>query len=335
MPKPFVFVTNKIREEGIKLLEKVADVYVFDKGRPANKAEIIMYAKHANALLVQSGVEQIDKDVIDSIPNLKIISRHGVGYDNVDVNYATKKGIIVTIARTANNADSVAELTFALLLALARKICLIDKFVKSGEWQDKPNLYKVEKLGVDVFGKVLGIIGLGNIGLAVAKRAKGFDMNIIYYDIIRREDVEKKMNIKFVSFKVLLQESDFITIHVPLSKDTYHLIGEKELKMMKNTAYIINTARGPLIDEKALYKALKEGWIAGAGLDVFEQEPVSKDNPLLKLDNVVLTSHVGGATIECRKRLAIVAADNIIRVLQGKVPDKVNIVNPEVVKKLG
>lgn len=185
-------------------------------------------------------------------------------------------------------------------------------------------------LGMDVHGKTLGIIGLGRIGSAVAKRAKGFDMNIIYYDVIRRENLEEKLGITFKSLEEVLSEANFVTIHVPLTKETYHMIGQRELSMMKETSYLVNTSRGPVINEEALYTALKEGVIMGAAMDVFEKEPIDPDSPLLGLENAVLTPHIASASVETRTKMAIVAANNLVSVLRGEEPP--NLVNPEVRK---
>jgi len=184
--------------------------------------------------------------------------------------------------------------------------------------------------GRDLYGATLGIVGLGRIGCAIAKRAKGFDMNVLYYDVIRRPDFEKEYNIKFTEIDTIFKTADFITINTPLTKETHHLVNEKKLKMMKKTAYIVNNARGPIVDEKALYKALKEGWIAGAALDVFEQEPTPIDNPLLKLDNIVVAPHISSASYETRSKMAEMVAENLTAFFEGKTPP--NLVNPEVVK---
>jgi len=274
---------------------------------------LIEVVKDADGLLVTLNVEPVTRRVIEAAPKLKVIARHGVGYDNVDVKAATERGIVVTIAPV--NIETVADMTFALLLCLARKICQADWYVKSKKWTVRdPFLF----MGVDVWGKTLGIIGSGRIGRAVARRAKAFGMRVIYYDIYRNEVAEKELGVEYRPLEELLRESDFVTIHVPLTKETHHMIGEKELKMMKPTAILINTARGPVIDTNALVKALKEGWIAGAALDVFEQEPLPLDHPLLELDNVILTPHIASNTIDCRIRLAVTAAEEILRVLHGE-----------------
>ena len=187
--------------------------------------------------------------------------------------------------------------------------------------------------GRDVFGATLGIVGLGRIGCAIAKRAKGFDMKVLYYDVVRRPDFEKEYDIEYTELDELFPQADFVTINTPLTKETQHLVDEKKLKSMKKTAYIINNARGPIVDEKALYKALKEGWIAGAALDVFEQEPTPMDNPLLKLTNIVLAPHISSASYETRSKMAEIVADNLVAFFQGKTPP--NLVNPEVEKTKG
>jgi len=185
-------------------------------------------------------------------------------------------------------------------------------------------------LGHDVYGKVLGIVGLGRIGYAVAKRARGFDMKILYYDVVRRPEAEKELGAEYTSLDDLLRRSDFVTIHVPLTPETRKLIGERELKLMKKTAVLVNTARGPIVDQKALTKALSEGWIAAAGLDVFEKEPIDPNDPLLRLRNVVLTPHIGSASHDTRNKMAEMAAEGIIKVLRGEKPE--NLYNPDVVK---
>jgi glyoxylate reductase len=184
--------------------------------------------------------------------------------------------------------------------------------------------------GQDVYGKTLGILGLGRIGQAVARRAKGFNMRILYYDEHRTPELESELGIKFADLETILKESDFITIHVPLTEKTVSLIGEKQLNLMKKTAVLVNTSRGPIVDDNALYKALREGRIAGAGLDVFKKEPIEMSNPLLELDNIVLLPHIGSASVETRTKMAVMAVENAVAVLKGKVPP--NLVNQEVLK---
>jgi D-3-phosphoglycerate dehydrogenase len=308
-----VVVTAPINEDGIKLLEKEAEVFIFPK--PPTEEELKKAVVDADALLVTMNVENVNRDVIYSAPKLKIIARHGVGYDNVDVKAASERGIWVTTAPVLN--ETVADQAFALLLTLAKRTCEANNFMKSKKWIVRdPFIFQ----GVDVWGKTIGIIGLGRIGYAIAERAKGFKMKILYTDIIRKKELEEKLGIEYKTLEELLKESDFIIISCSLTEQTRGLIGEKELKMMKKTAYLINIARGPIVDHKALVKALKEKWIAGAGLDVFYKEPLPLDDPILELDNVILTPHIASNTVENRKRLAVTAAQEILRVLHGEQP---------------
>jgi len=260
-------------------------------------------------------------------PQLKIIANYAVGFDNIDVDAATKRGIMVSNTPGVLT-DTTADLAWALILATARRVVEGDKFLRHGKFKGwKPMLL----LGTDVHHATLGIIGFGNIGKAVARRAIGFDMKVIYYSAHRAPlEVEEKLDVEYRSLDDLLREADFISIHVPLTKETQHLIGERELKMMKKEAYLINTARGPIVDEKALAKALKEGWIRGAGLDVFEREP-EVEPELLELDNVVLLPHLGSASYDTRAKMATMAAENVVSALNGEVPP--NLVNREVVKR--
>lgn len=308
-----VVITAPINEEGIKLLEKEAEVLIFPK--PPTVEELKKAAVDADALLVTTNVENINRDLIYSAPKLKIIARHGVGYDNVDVKATSERGIWVTTAPVLS--ETVADQAFALLLTLAKRTCEANHFVKSKKWTVRdPFIFQ----GVDVWGKAIGIIGLGRIGYAIAERAKGFKMKILYTDIVRKKELEEKLGIGYRTLEDLLKESDFIIISCSLTEQTRGLIGEKELKMMKKSAYLINIARGPIVDHKALLTALKEKWIAGAGLDVFYKEPLPLDDPILELDNVILTPHIASNTIENRKRLAVTAAQEILRVLHGEQP---------------
>ncbi|UNQ73191.1 D-glycerate dehydrogenase [Infirmifilum sp. NZ] len=320
-----VVVTAPIREEGIRLLQREAEVFVFSEP-PRTEEELIEAVREADGLLVSLNVEPVTSKVIESAGKLRVIARHGIGYDNVDVQAATQRGIWVTIAPVSS--ETVADMAFAHLLCLARKVHPATQYIKSGKWVSRnPFLF----MGFDVWGKTLGIIGLGRIGQAVARRAKGFGMRVIYYDKVRRENAERELGVEFHNLEYLLRESDFVTLHVPLTPETYHMIGERELRMMKPTAILVNTSRGAIIDTQALAKALREGWIAGAGLDVFEREPLPPDDPLLTLGddvNLTMTPHIASNTVECRVRLAVTAAEEILRVLHGEAPRFP--VNPEV-----
>ena len=326
MQKIKVFVTRKIPGDAVKRLKKDFEVKVYPKDEKIPRKELIKGVKWCDALLCLL-TEKIDKEVIDANPNLKIISNYAVGYNNIDVAYATKKGIPVCNTPSMEVVDAVAEHALTLLLAVAKRIHEDETYVRMHKWKAwEPSLL----LGTQIKGKTLGIIGLGRIGKGVAERAgHGLGMNIIYNDIKRDIKFEKKYRAKKVSLTTLLKKSDFITIHVALNKQTHHLIGKKEISLMKKTAYLINTSRGPVIDEKALTKALIQKKIAGAGLDVHETEP-SKNHPLHKLGNCILTPHTASATVEVRLQMGADAANNIISILKKK--GKPKIVNPEVLK---
>ena len=311
-----VFITGPFINEAIDLLKKECEVIVSPK--PPNELtprDIIEYAKDADALLVVSTIEQINREVVMNLPKLKIIARNGVGYDNVDVQAATERGIPVTIAPVLQ--DTVADHVFGLIICLARKICSAHIYVKTGKWNI---LDPIQYRGIDITGKTIGIIGLGRIGVEVARRAKGFKMRILYYDTVRKHEIENSLGVEYCSLDELLRESDFVVIAVPLTRETYHMIGRRELSLMKKTAFLINIARGPVVDHDALVEALRENRIAGAGLDVYDKEPLPIDDPLLTLDNVILTPHIASNTYECRRRMAITTAEEILRVVHGEKP---------------
>ncbi|MBU0456637.1 MAG: D-glycerate dehydrogenase [Nanoarchaeota archaeon] len=324
--KPKIFITGKIPEKGLKFLQDSCQVKVYSKNQVISQKELIKGVKWCDALLCLL-TDKINKKIVDVNPNLKIISNYAVGYNNIDIKYATKKGIPVTNTPGVLT-DAVAEHTFALLLAVARRISESDKLIRAGKCNDwEPMLL----LGSQMKSKTLGVIGLGKIGAGVAERAhKSIGVNVLYHDIKRNSKFEREYKAKFVSLNDLLKKSDFITLHIPLLPSTKHLIGKKGLSMMKKTAYLINTSRGPVIDEEALVQALKRKQIAGAALDVFENEP--KLSPgLAKLDNVVLTPHTASATVEARTAMSELATKNILAVLSGKKAEFT--VNPEVYRK--
>jgi len=320
-----VLVTRQLLGDGLKRLEKIAEVKLNPEDRPMTRPELLKEIKDCDGV-ISLLTDRIDGEVMDTSGCLKVVSNHAVGFDNVDVDAATRRGIYVT-----NTPDVLTETTadaaWALILAVARRITEAERFLRDGKWKSwSPTLM----VGTDVYGKTLGILGLGRIGGAVARRAKGFNMKVLYNDISRNERLEKELDIKFVDMDQLLKESDFISLHVPLMPSTRHLINEKAISKMKKSAILVNTSRGPVVDEQALYEALKEKKIAGAGLDVFEKEPVELGNPLLKLDNVVLLPHIASATIETRIAMADLAVENLIAVLQGRMP--LSLVNREVLK---
>ncbi|MEM4061331.1 MAG: D-2-hydroxyacid dehydrogenase [Desulfurococcaceae archaeon] len=298
-----VLVASRIHEKGIELLRR-SGVEVLFKEEPSED-ELINLIKGVHGLIVRSK-PLVTKRVIDSADSLLVIARAGVGVDNIDVEAAKAKGIdVITVPESTT--QSVAELAIGLMIAAARKIAYCDREIRKGKW---PKKYAE---GVELYGKTLGIIGAGRIGSTVAKIAKhGFNMEIVYYDVVRNYKLEEELGAKYVSLEELLRTSDVVSIHVPLLPETVHLINEERLKLMKRTAILINTSRGPVVDTKALIKALKEGWIAGAGLDVFEEEPLPPGHPLTELDNVVLTSHIGASTHEAQERAGIQVAEKLI-----------------------
>jgi lactate dehydrogenase-like 2-hydroxyacid dehydrogenase len=320
-----IFVTRKIPKPGLDLLRKEHDIEINPFNRVLTNKEIIKSLKGKDGLLCLL-TDQIDEEVIVSEPRLKMIASYAVGYDNIDVEAATKQGVPVSNTPGVLT-DATSDMAWALLFSTARRIVEADKFTRAGKFNGwDPMLMH----GVDVTGKTLGVVGTGRIGTAFALKSKGFDMKVLYVNLDKNEDLEKKIYAKKVTFEVLLKESDFISLHVPLIPSTYHLIGEKELKMMKKTAVLINSSRGPVIDEKALAKALKKKWIFGAGLDVYEHEPkITKE--LLYLNNVVLQPHSASATIKSRTQMATLAAENMIEGLKGLIPP--NCINPEVFKQ--
>ena len=315
MPKPKVFVTRKIPETGISLLQKHCQVKVYSKDQVIPKQELLKEVKNCDALLCLL-TDTIDQEIIDVNPHLKIISNYAIGFNNIDVAYATKKGIPVTNTPGRAILDAVAEHTFGLIFAVTKRICEGDQFTRAGKYKTWEPLLL---LGMELVGKTMGIVGLGRIGSGVVQRAKAMGMKIVYYDIKKNQQFEQEFQAKYVSIPELLKSADIVSLHVPLLPSTHHLIGKKELSFMKKNAYIINTSRGPVIDERALVQSLHKKQIAGAGLDVYEFEP-KLTSGLTKLQNVVLTPHIASATIEARSEMSLDAAENILAVLQGKKP---------------
>lgn len=313
--KPKVVISSIIRSQTREalsnLIKDLADAIYLTDWKSSNSLRGL---KDAEVLVPLH--EEVDEELLSHTPRLRIVARLGVGYDRIDVEVCTKRGIYVTYTPNVLS-NAVAELTFGLMLCLSRRIIEADRYVRT-EWAKagRPTL----PLREDLYGKTLGIIGLGRIGTEVARRAKAFGMRIVYYDKVRRPEIERELGATYLSLDDLLKMSDFVSFHVPLTPETSSLIGEEELRRMKKTAYIINTSRGKVIDEEALIKALEEHWIAGAGLDVFAVEPLPLDSPLIKMDNVVLTPHMGTHTVETRRLMVSTVAEDIRRVLTGKPP---------------
>ena len=320
MLKKKIYITREIPDIGLNMLKEKFDIKVNKEDRVLTKKEIIENMDRCDGLLSLL-TDTIDKEIIASNPNLEIISNYAVGYNNIDIDYASENDIIVTNTPGVLT-ETTADMTWALLMAVSRRIVESDQFVRNKKYRGwAPKLL----LGKDIYGKKLGIIGLGRIGRAVARRAAGFNMGV-YYN--KRSPIldqaEKELNVQYCTLQELLKKSDFITINCLLNDETHHLIGENEFKLMKNKAVIINTARGPIINENELVKALKKGEIAGAALDVFENEPEVHPE-LLKMNNVVLTPHTASATTETRNKMAEIAAQNLIDFFAGdKVEYAVN-----------
>ena len=314
--KPKIIITREILPAGCEALSKKGyDLRMNSEDRAMSKEEILGAIKDADALLCMLN-DPIDRDVILAGKELRVISTHAVGYNNIDLHAAKEKGIVVTNTPGVLT-ETTAETAFALMIACARRICESDRWLRTNTFRGwTPTMF----LGMDLHKKTLGIIGLGRIGRAVAKRARfGFEMNIIYNDNARDAAFEEEYSAAFASLEDLLRRSDFVSLHTPLNPSTHHLIGAHEFSLMKPTACLINTARGPVVDERALIAALQEKTIFAAGLDVYEEEPFIPQE-LLALENAVLLPHIGSASIETRSKMSLMAAENIIAVLEGKEP---------------
>jgi glyoxylate reductase len=325
LSKPKVLITRNFFEKAIEHISTVADVEIYpSEDDPIPRDILLEKVPDIHGLLTML-TDRVDQELLDRGKHLKVVSNYAVGYNNIDVKEATKHGVMVTNTPGVLN-DTTADCAFMLLLAISRRLVEVDKYVRNGKWVKAwgPKML----LGSDVTGKKLGIIGLGRIGRAMVPRAKGFNMKVLYHKRSRDYEAEKEFDIEYRSLEAILMESDYISLHVPLNDETKHLIGEAELRKMKETAYLINTARGPIVDEKALYNALKEKWIAGSGLDVHYNEPTDPDNPLLLLDNIIVAPHIGSATIETRLAMAMKAAMNLVDGLKGERPP--DLLNPEI-----
>ncbi len=328
--KPKLFVTRELFPDVIDRLGKYYEVEVWDKYQPPPYEVLLEKVRDIDALASLLS-DRIDCNLLQQAKKLRIIAQYAVGYDNIDVQCATQLGVYITNTPGVLT-EATAELTWALILAVARRIVESDHFVRWGEWDRlRTGWHPHMMLGIELKGKVLGIIGLGRIGSRVAEiGAKGFGMKVVYYDPSRNEKMEKELGVEYRDLDTLLSEADIISINVPLTKETFHLINEDRLKKMKKRAILINTARGAVIDTNALVKALKEGWIAGAGLDVFEQEPLPMNHPLTAFKNVVLVPHIGSATYESRHAMAELVAENLIAFYEGREPP--TLVNKEVLR---
>jgi glyoxylate reductase len=328
MNNPHILITGRLPENIMTSLAKNFAVEANMEDRPFDRQKLLQCIRDKDGLISMI-TDTVDEELLDAAVHLKMIAHFGVGYNNIDVKAATDRGILVSNTPGVLT-DATAELAFALILATSRRLVECDRITREGRFQYwAPMLF----LGREVSGKTLGIIGLGQIGKAVAKRSRGFDMRILYHNRNRIEiSEEKTLHAEYVSLKTLLKESDIVSLHVPLTEQTKHCIGKDELSLMKPTAYLINTSRGPVVDEQALLNALREKKISGAGLDVYEHEPALTPG-LTELDNVILLPHVGSGTLETRMRMATMAVENLIAGMSGEVPP--NLVNPEVLTHRG
>lgn len=294
-----ILITDPIHEDGIKLLKEIGQV---DVKIGLSQEQLLLEVGDYDVLVVRSATK-VTREVIEAGRNLKLIARAGAGLDNIDVEAAAARNIKVINSPESVTA-AVAELTIGLMLSLARRIPHADRSMKLGMWE------KSELIGTELRGKTLGIVGTGRIGRAVGYKAKAFLMDLLAYDIVINEEFRERTGCKYVDLQTLLRESDFVTLHVALTPQTKHMIGKRELSLMKPTAFLINTSRGEIVDEAALVEALREGKIAGAALDVYQREPPT-DSPLLKMENVVLTPHIGASTIEAQRDAGILIAKKI------------------------
>lgn len=320
-----IYVTRPIPDQALALLRQCGELRCWEHDEVIPQDTLLSEVQTADAVLSMI-TDPINDALLDHAPQLRIVANMAVGYDNIDVPALTKRGVLVTNTPGVLT-ETTADLSFALILGLARRIAEADAFVRAGRWKAWGPLFFV---GHDVHHATLGIIGLGRIGVEVAKRARGFDMRVLYTNRHRNIEAEETLGCLPVDLPTLLRESDFVSIHAPLTPETHHLISTLQLSMMKPTAFLINVARGPLLDQRALYVALRDGVIAGAALDVTDPEPIPMDDPLLSLPNCLILPHIGSASLATRTRMATLAAENIVAFLAGQRPPTP--VNPEVLE---
>lgn len=324
LSKPSVFVTRQIDPIALDKLAKLANVEVWNSDSPPPREILMEKLRTVNGIITLL-TDLIDEEIISSASHdLRVISQMAVGYDNINIQMATRRKI--PVGNTPGVlTETTADFTWALLMAIARRVPEGDREVHQGIWRPwGPNVLT----GQDVFGSSLGIVGFGRIGQAVARRAIGFKMKVRYFDVQRYPELETELNVQYASLSTLLSQSDFITLHINLNPSSHHLIGREELGIMKPTAYLINTARGGIVDSEALYDALKFRQIAGAAIDVFETEPIPAHHPILELDNLIITPHIASASKQTRARMAMIAVNNVIAGINGEqLP---HCVNPEV-----
>ena len=328
MARPKVFVARKMAQEALDMIAEVAEMELWQDELPPPRDVLLKKVQNIDGLLSLL-TDKVDGELMDAAPRLKVVSNMAVGYDNINVPAATSRGILVGNTPGVLT-ETTADFAWALIMATGRRVAEGDRWTRSGKWKTWGPMIL---LGHDIHHATLGIVGSGRIGIEIAKRARGFNMKTLYYDVVRRKpEEEKELGLEYVpNLHDLLAKADFVTIHVPLTAETRHMISTAEFAAMKPTAIFINTSRGPVVDQKALYQALKSGQIFAAGIDVTEVEPIPMDDPLLTLDNVIIAPHIASASVATRTKMATMAAANLIAGLKGEMPP--NCVNPEVLKK--
>ncbi len=330
MPKPKVFITRIVPAKGIEMVREVCEVDLWESDDVVPREILLQKVQDIDGLYCLL-TDKVDAELLDRAPRLKVVSNMAVGFDNIDVPECTKRGI--PVGNTPGVlTDTTADFAFALMMAAARRIVEGVDYVRAGKWKTwGPTLL----MGQDIHHSTLGVVGFGRIGKGMAQRAQGFGMRVLFYDTVPvdLEEARSVYQAEPADLETLLRESDFVSLHVPLTKETYHMISTRELKLMKKTAILVNTSRGPVVDPKALYEALKNGEIAYAALDVTEPEPIPLDDPLLTLPNCIIVPHIASASVATRTKMATMAAENLIAGLKGeRLP---NCVNPEVYQRTG
>lgn len=324
MTKPKVFVARRIAQEALDMIDKTADMELWGDDLPPPREVLLQKVRGIDGLFSLL-TERVDAELMDAAPNLKVVSNMAVGFDNIDVAEATRRRIFVGNTPGVLT-ETTADMAVALLMAAARRVVEGDRYTRAGKWKTWGPMVL---LGYDVHKATLGIVGCGRIGLAVARRARGFNMRVLYYNRSRKSpEEEKELDLEFVpDLHDLLKRSDFVSIHLTLTPETRHIISTEQFAVMKPTAILVNTSRGPIVDQKALYAALKSKRIFGAALDVTEVEPIPMDDPLLTLENCIIAPHIASGTVATRTKMAIMAAENLLAGLRRELPP--NCVNPD------
>src|SRR5215472_8965500 len=313
MTKPKVYVTRIIPDAGLNLIREFSDAVVWDEELPPPREVLLQETRDADGL-VSLLTDRIDAEFMDACPRLRVVSNMAVGFDNIDVPEATSRGILLGNTPSVLT-ETTADFAFALLMAAARRIVEGADYVRAGQWKTwGPMLL----LGPDVHHATLGLVGLGRIGAEVAKRAQGFDMHVMYYDVVRRTDLEATLGLEYAPLDIVLANADFVSVHTPLVPETHHLMNRERFEQMKPSAILINTSRGPVVDTDALVEALRDGEIRGAALDVTDPEPLPADHPLVAMPNCLVVPHIASASHVTRSKMAEIAAQNVIAGLKGE-----------------